>query len=68
VVSIQQARAYWTGLCGGHHNEPANLQKLQNEVIPVIPIAGDVDTTFFQQDGTFPYTENVILYITVMSC
>jgi len=55
----KQARAYWTNLCGEHHNQG----QLQNEVTAVIQGAGHVDTTFFQQDGAHPHTVNVVLYV-----
>jgi hypothetical protein len=38
-----------------------HLQQLQNEVISVILGAEEVETTFFQQDGAHPHTDNVIL-------
>jgi hypothetical protein len=37
------------------------LQQLQNEIILVIYGAGDMNITFFQQDGASPHAVNVIL-------
>jgi hypothetical protein len=39
------------------------LRKLQNDVIPVVPGAGHVDTAFFQQDGVCFHTVNVSLVV-----
>jgi hypothetical protein len=66
---LQAAWAYWTSVCGGHHNKPgvpaatANWGHSRSR---------DVDT-FLQQDGVCPHTENVILGVlhvclVAMSC
>lgn len=62
VVCNQQGRAYWTASSQWY------LQQLQNKVILVIQGAGYVNTTFLQQDGTCPYTANVVLESCMTCC